>query len=98
MSRETREGRKILNKKGTVTDRAGKIAKVRFSLITTQDFIDGIPTLRSASGTLEFESMGDAWAMTESTESKTLRGGGIQAEVILLSAEKFVTTGAIKDI
>lgn len=98
MSRETREIRRIDDQEGTLTDKAGKTAKVRFSLVQTEDFIDEVAMLRSASGTLEFESRSEAWAMTESGENKTLKGGGIQAEVLVISIDSFRVTGAIKDI
>ena len=98
MSRETREVRRISNQKGTITDKAGSTVKVRSSLSQTQDFIDGIPMLKSGEGSLEFETRGDAWNMTNTPESKTLRGGGIQAEVLVISEDSFETTGPIVDI
>lgn len=98
MSRETKEVRRISNQKGTITDKAGLAVKVRFSLIQTQDFVDGIPTLRNAEGNLEFENRADAWKMTSAPESKTLKGGGIEAQVLVLSEHSFSVTGPIKDI
>jgi hypothetical protein len=98
MSRETREVRRVSNQQGTITDKAGSAVKVRFSLTQTQDFVDGIPTLRSGEGSLDFESRGDAWKMTSTPESKTLAGGGIKAEVLVISEVWFKTTGPIVDI
>jgi hypothetical protein len=98
MSRETREVRRISNQKGTITDKAGSSAKVRFSLIQTQDFIDGMPMLKSGEGSLVFESRSDAWSMTNTPDSKTLVGGGVRAEVLVISEDSFKTTGPIVDI
>ena len=98
MSRETREIRRINAQRGTITDKAGSVANVRFSLIQYQDFIDDLPMLKSAKGTVEFESRGEAWTMTAEPESKTLKGGGIEAQVLVLSEDSFSVTGPIRDI
>ena len=98
MSRETREIRRIYNQEGTLTNKAGSVAKVRFSLIQYQDFIDGIEILKHATGTLEFENRVGVWQMTTGPESKTLSGGGIEAQVLVLSEDSFSVTGPIKDI
>jgi hypothetical protein len=98
MGRETRVVREIDGGDGTLTDKAGVTVQVRFSLTQTQDFIDGIPAVRSAEGSLEFKNISDAWAMLRSPETKTLRGGGIQAEVIVETAESFEVIGSVEDI
>jgi hypothetical protein len=98
MSRETREIRRIHGAPGTITDKAGVVARVRFSLVQSQDFIDEIPMLKHASGTLQFENRADAWHMTSGPENKTLKGGGIEAQVLVLSEQKFSVTGPITDI
>jgi hypothetical protein len=98
MARETRVTRRINWQKGILKDKAGLVVKVQFNLIQTQDFLDGMPMLKRAEGSLEFESGSDAWNMTSMPESKTLVGGGIRAEVIVMSENSFKTTGPIVDI
>ena len=98
VSRETKAIRRINKQDGTLTDRAGIVANVCFSLMQTQDYVDGLPTLRSAQGTLEFEKTSEAWDMFHSPEKKTLKGGGIQAEVLVVSVDSFRVTGALNDI
>jgi len=98
MERETRVIREIDHAKGTVTDRAGQTVFVRFSLRQTQAIINGIPSLRSASGSLEFDDARDAESMFESAPTKTLRDAGIEVEVILDTMRSLIVTGPIKDI
>jgi hypothetical protein len=99
MGRETKEIRRIYNEEGTLTDEFGLTARVRFSLVQIQDFINDIPTQTGANGngSLEFENAHDAWNMTNSPEKKKLKGGGIEADVLVVSEDSFCVTGPIKD-
>ncbi|MFZ2022021.1 MAG: hypothetical protein WCC31_21045 [Terracidiphilus sp.] len=83
---------------GTLTNKAGSDTTVRFSLIETQHFVDGLPTLRAAEGTLEFMDVAAAYGMLTTPENKTLHGGGIQAEVSLTSEDTFSVIGEVKNI
>jgi hypothetical protein len=94
---ETRIIRQIDRAEGALTNKAGKTVPVRFSLTQTQAIIGGIPSLRSAQGTLEFASNADADLMFSSRHSQTLKGGGIEAEVFVISYRSFKVTGPIKD-
>lgn len=98
MSYESKVVRRVAETDGLLTNKAGTTMKVRFSLVERQAYEDGVPMLRSAEGTLEFENRADGWAMVQSPENKTLTGGGIQAEVLLISTDSFGVTGEVKDI
>ncbi|MFZ1939226.1 MAG: hypothetical protein WAU67_09040 [Terracidiphilus sp.] len=83
---------------GTLTNKAGSAAQVRFSLIETQQFVDGFPTLKTAEGTLEFMNIAAAYRMLTAPETKTLKGGGIQAEVSITTEDSFSVIGEVKNI
>ena len=83
---------------GTLTNKAGSAAHVRFSLVITQHFANGFPAGKTAQGTLEFSNSADAHRMLTTPESKTLKGGGIQAEVSITSEDTFLVIGDVKDI
>jgi hypothetical protein len=88
----------ISNQTGTLTE-GPNVAKVRFSLTIWQDFIDGqIPGLKSASGNIQFEKTGEAFSFFNSSGKALLRGGGIEAHIILVSLDKFDVTGPVKDL
>jgi hypothetical protein len=85
----------ISNQAGTLTE-GQNIAKVRFSLTQRQNLIDGqVPSMTSASGNIQFET-GEAFSFFIKTA--LLRGGGIEANIILMSRDRFDVTGPVKDI
>ena len=91
--------RNISNKVGTVTDGKGSQAKIRFSLTERLELIDGhIPSTTSATGTIEFESPSKAFYFFSSGGAAVLRGGGIEASIIINSPTSFKTTGPITDL
>ena len=96
--REPRVIRSIAGRSGTLTNKSGSATSVRFSLIETQHFVDGLPSQKTAEGTLEFMNVANASAMTTSPETKTLKGGGIRAEVFVTSEDSFSVSGEVKDI
>jgi|SRR5580698_1612927 hypothetical protein len=98
METETRLLREVDRLVGTLTDKNDNIVWIYFSLRQTQAIINGIPSLRLASGTLEFENGNDAELMCASAESKTLRGGGIEAQVIVDVTGSFLVIGLVKEI
>ena len=98
MKWETKVLREIAKTDGTLTVESGSTVEVRFTLTQTQDFIDGIPTLRSAFGTIEFKNMKEAWRIFNSSAKKTLRGGGIEAEVFIASLDSFRVAGPLNEI
>ena len=88
----------ISNQAGTLTE-GQNIAKVRFSLTQWQDFIDNqVPGLKSASGSIQFEKTREASSFFNSRGSALLRGGGIEARIILVSMDRFDVTGPVTDI
>jgi hypothetical protein len=62
---------------------------VKFSLTQWQPFMDEIPDVPCADGELEFLNVADAFDLRDVAEGVTLEGGGIQAEVALLSLRAF---------
>jgi hypothetical protein len=90
--------RRISNRPGLLTE-GQNVAKVRFDLTQWQDFIDNhIPGLKSASGNIQFERRDEAFSFFNSRGSALLRGGGIEARIILLSIDGFDVTGPITDL
>jgi hypothetical protein len=90
--------KKISNQAGTLTE-GQNVAKVRFNLTQWQDYIDNeVPGLKSAAGNIQFEKAGEAFSFFNSRGSALLRGGGIEARILLLSADKFDVTGPVTDI
>jgi hypothetical protein len=98
MSRERRVVREIKNESGTLTSPDGKSVNVKFSLTQWQNYDADVPTLRSAEGSIRFSSLGDGYAATMDGTPKILKGGGIQAKVIVVSQSRFKVTGPIEDI
>jgi hypothetical protein len=96
MAMSKRKIKSISNKTGTVS-KGEIVAKVRFSLSQWQEFIDDIPGMRSASGTIEFEKTAEASSFFESIGSATLRGGGIEAQILVLSLDQFRVTGPVTE-
>jgi hypothetical protein len=95
--RETKVVKRIPGASGKLIDKTGTSVKVRFSLIQHQDYVDGIPTLSSADGTIEFKDQHQAWAAMDG-ELRTLEGGGIQASVYIASMDTFKVTGPVNEI
>lgn len=88
----------ISNKAGTLSD-GQNVAKVRFSMTQWQDFIDGtIPGMKSAEGTIQFEDTGKVFYFFNSGGDALLRGGGIEARVLILSLDTFSVTGPVTDV
>jgi len=85
---ESRVLREIRNACGTLTSKAGETREVRFSLTIRQDFADGVPGLREASGRIEFEDGGPGWIPTDGS-TQTLVGNGIKAEIFLTGGDRF---------
>lgn len=98
METETRLIREIDRAVGTLTDKSDDTVWIHFTLRQTQAIISGIPSLRLASGTLEFNSAEDAELMCASAESKTLRGDGIEAQVIIDTTGSFLVIGQIREM
>jgi hypothetical protein len=98
METETRLLREVDSVAGTLTDKYDNIVWIHFSLRQTQAIINGIPSLRLASGMLEFDNENDTELMCASAESKTLRGGGIEAQVIVDITGSFLVIGLVKEI
>lgn len=90
--------REINNQKGMLKDANGNVVNVRFSLVQWQDYVDDVPTLRHANGSIQFDSRNDSWAATADGTIKTLEGGGIRAQVLVVSSEKFAVTGPVTDL
>lgn len=97
MGRERRVVRHIIDKPGTLTDDAGNLLNVQFSLTQWQDFIEDLPSLRSAAGSISFETDTEAWAAADG-KKRTLRGAGIEAEVYVVSTDSFKVTGPVRDV
>jgi hypothetical protein len=90
--------RRISNRAGTLIG-GQNVAKIRFDLTQWQDFIHNqIPGLKSASGNIQFEKTGEAFSFFNSGGSGLLRGGGIEAQIMLVSLDKFDVTGPVKDL
>ncbi len=96
--RGSRVVREIQNQRGTLTGTDGKAVEVRFSLVQWQDSVDGIPTLKHANGSIQFKSRGDSWSAVAEGSAKTLEGGGIRAQVIVVSSDSFTVTGPVTDL
>jgi hypothetical protein len=47
---------------------------------------------------IAFKTQMEGWKMLESPESKTLRGGGIEAQVLIVSMDSFKVTGQVNDL
>jgi hypothetical protein len=78
---------------------------VKFSLPQEQTFINGLASQQAAIGDIQFDTASDAAAVFNSPGNKTLRGGGIQALVVVNkmkspeeTAGSFRVTGTVKDI
>lgn len=98
METETRLVREIDRAVGTLTNKSDDTVWIHFTLRQTQAIISGIPSLRLANGTLEFGNTEDAELMGGSSESKTLRGVGIEAQVIVDTSGSFVVIGQIREM
>lgn len=96
MEREKRLVREVGISKGTLTDSSGNQLRVTFNLNQWQDFIDGIPSLRSAGGWIQFKNRNDAFKSTDG-KKWTLEGGGIRADVFVVSDDRFRVTGPVHD-
>ena len=95
MNTETKIIRKIPLGQGVLMDQFGCTAEIRFNLTETQDFIDEVPGVRRAFGTLKFDDTEKGRSMYQELENKTLIGGGIHAEVCVVTTESFLVTGSV---
>lgn len=97
MGLERRVVREISNETGTLTSPDGKSVNVNFSLTQWQNYDGDVPTLRSAEGSIRFSNQHEGFAATAEGTPKTLKGGGIQAKVIVISQSRFKVTGPVED-
>lgn len=97
MSLERRVVREIRNQSGTLTSPDGKSVSVKFSLTQWQNYDGGVPMLKSAEGSISFRSQHEGYAATAEGTPKILKGGGIQAKVIVISQTRFKVTGPVED-
>jgi hypothetical protein len=89
--------RQIVDAKGTVSNRSGDSENVVFSLVQHQKIIDGVPSTRSASGDIRFKSRA-ANSFFPWGEPVLLSGGGIEAKIILETADTFIVMGPVNDV
>jgi hypothetical protein len=80
---------------GVLMDQFGCTAEIRFTLTETQDFVGEVPGSRRASGALKFDDIEKGRSMYQELDNKTLIGGGIHAEVRVLTTESFTVTGSV---
>jgi hypothetical protein len=80
---------------GVLMDHFGCTAEIRFTLTETQDFVDEVPGTRRASGALKFDDTEIGRSMHQELENKTLIGGGIHAEVCVITTESFSVAGSV---
>jgi hypothetical protein len=93
---EYRTVRQIIDQPGTVIlDGGATSVSVRFSLVQIQKFVDGIPDLRTAHGTITFPDRKTASKLLKLGDAFSLRGAGIEAMILLLSIDEFKVTGFI---
>jgi hypothetical protein len=76
-------------REGLLIDESGETAEIRFDLTETQEFIINIIGTRKAFGPLKFDEAEKGWNMYVASGNKTLIGGGIHAEIIVVSMESF---------
>ncbi len=75
--------------RGTLTDTGGRTVPVNFSLPEWRRSVDGILGSRSEEGEMEFLNIADAFDLRDVDKGLTLRGGGIHAQVSMLSLRTF---------
>jgi hypothetical protein len=99
MQREMKTLRTIANQAGTISDRLRLTVKVRFDLIETQDFVDGVPDLEFSYGNLRFsdESEPQVLPLIRCRNHLTLQGGGIQTTIRLNGPTAFTVTSSITE-
>lgn len=90
--------RTIGESNGTLTAEDGLSVNVRFTMTQWQEYLDGLPSLKHARGSLEFFNTADAWKMTVQGQKVTLRGAGIEAQVLCTSMDSYVVTGPVADV
>lgn len=95
MNTVTKVIRKIPWGQGVLMDQFGCTAEIRFNLTETQDFVDEVPGVRRAFGTLKFDDTEKGRSMYQELENKTLIGGGIHAEVCVVTIESFTVAGSV---
>lgn len=89
--------KRILNEPGTLTDKRGNVINVSFSLTQWREYNGNIPGAQSADGSIAFVNSHESWNAADG-DKRTLRGGGIEAQVQVKSDKTFVVTGAVKDV
>lgn len=91
--------RQITDKPGTLSDETGRKAKVRFSLTTWQDMIDGtIPGMHETTGSVQGLETADARYFTRPDLTVKLLGAGIEAEILMDEDGTFTATGRITEM
>ena len=89
--------RQIVNQPGTISDERGHTVNVRFSLTERQEHMAGVgPGLKSGNGSIEFASTENAFYFFNAGGSNILRGGGIEAPIIVTGLATFEVAGQIK--
>jgi hypothetical protein len=89
--------KRILNEPGTLTDKRGNVINVSFSLTQWREYNGNIPGAQSADGSIAFENSHESWNAGDG-DKRTLKGGGIEAQVQVKSDNTFVVAGAVKDV
>ncbi|HUN85077.1 MAG TPA: hypothetical protein VMU48_11900 [Terracidiphilus sp.] len=97
MAQERRAVKRILNEPGTLTDKRGNVINVSFSLTQWREYNGNIPGAQSADGSIAFENSQESWNAADG-DKRTLKGGGVQAQVQVKSDSRFVVIGALKDL
>jgi hypothetical protein len=95
MSRETRTIKRFPNETGTITQGNGTPAQVIFSLSVTQDFVDGIPTLKSGFGTIHFKDRSRVSEFFMSRANTALKSDNVQTVILLKTMDSFLTNGPV---
>jgi hypothetical protein len=85
----TRSSESFHGEEGFLIEQSGETAEIRFDLKETQEFINNIPGIRKAYGSLRFDEVEKGCNMYVASENKTLIGGGIHAEIIVALMESF---------
>jgi hypothetical protein len=83
---------------GSLSDKCGRSVPVVFSLSQWRLSIGDSPANRTADGQLEFLNLADAFDLRDIDQGLTLKGGGIQAKVSMLSLHAFsVSDGCVQN-
>jgi hypothetical protein len=97
---EMKTTRVIVNQEGRISDGAGLDVPVRFDLIGTQDFEDGVPGVEFSFGDLRFgdEARHRIASLAISRKPLILVGGGVQATIVLNGPDAFTAMSAVLEV